>query len=167
MTTDPHEHRTAVPAALLRRAGLRVTEQRVCVLTQVRRHQHADAETLVRATREQLGKVSTQAVYDVLGALADAGIVRRIEPAGKPALFEVDIHDNHHHVVCRECGRIEDVPCAAGRRPCLDAPDTHGFVIDEAEVVYWGICARCAPTQAPDETAGVTEPAGARHPAEA
>ena len=81
MTTDPHEHRTAVPAALLRRAGLRVTEQRVCVLTQVRRHQHADAETLARATREQLGKVSTQAVYDVLGALTDAGIIRRIEPA--------------------------------------------------------------------------------------
>lgn len=143
MTTDPHEHHTADPAALLRSRGLRVTEQRVAVLTEVRERQHADADELTRSTRSRLGQVSTQAVYDVLSALTAAGIVRRIEPAGSPARYEIDTHDNHHHVVCRSCGRVGDVPCAASGHPCLDAEGPDDFVITDAEVVYWGLCGRC------------------------
>lgn len=150
MTTPLHEHHTSDPTALLRRAGLRATEQRVAVITEVRAHKHADADLVIQATRQRLGHVSTQAVYDVLAALSAAGIVRRIEPAGSRALYEIETHDNHHHAVCRMCGHVEDVACAAGRRPCLDAVSTagyvvgaDGFVIDEAEVVYWGLCATC------------------------
>ncbi len=96
---------------------------------------------------DQLGAVSTQAIYDVLNALTEAGLVRRIEPAGHPALFETRTDDNHHHLVCRECGAIEDVDCATDKRPCLDAADDHGFAIDEAEVIYWGICPECLTQQ--------------------
>jgi Fur family ferric uptake transcriptional regulator len=131
------------PTTLLRNAALRVTRPRLAVLEQLHRHPHADADTISQAVRADLGKVSTQAVYDVLSALTDAGIVRRIEPAGSAARYEMRVGDNHHHVICRECGAIADVDCAVGERPCLHASDDHGFVIDEAEVIYWGRCPSC------------------------
>lgn len=132
------------PATLLREKSLRVTGPRVAVLSALSHLPHADVDTVARAARSELGTVSTQAVYDVLRALADAGLVRRIEPAGSPARFEIRVGDNHHHVVCRGCGDIADVDCAVGDTPCLTASDSHGFVIDEAEVTYWGICPGCA-----------------------
>lgn len=132
--------------ALIRDAGLRVTQPRVAVLGALASHPHADVETIATAARLSLGTVSTQAVYDVLRALTDAGLSRRIEPAGSPARFEVRVGDNHHHVVCRQCGAIADVDCAVGERPCLTASDAHGFVVDEAEVTYWGTCPGCAPS---------------------
>lgn len=136
--------RAADPTAALRSVGLRVTGPRIAVLNALRSHPHADADTLAEAARTELGTVSTQAVYDVLRALTDAGLARRIEPAGSPALFEIRVGDNHHHVVCRSCGAIADVDCALGARPCLDPSDSHGFVIDEAEVTYWGLCPDCS-----------------------
>lgn len=135
-------------AALLREAALRVTRPRVAVLTMVADNPHSDTETIATAVRRELGSVSTQAVYDVLHALTNAGLVRRIEPAGSPARFETRVGDNHHHVVCRGCGAIADVNCALGEAPCLQGQDSHGFVIDEAEVTYWGRCPDC---QARDE----------------
>jgi Fur family ferric uptake transcriptional regulator len=134
----------ADPVALLRGAGLRVTRPRVAVISALEQFPHAEVDRLAEAARTELGTVSTQAVYDVLRALAQAGVVRRIEPAGSPARFELRVGDNHHHVVCRSCGAIEDVDCAVGERPCLDASDAHGFVIDEAEVTYWGTCPACS-----------------------
>lgn len=131
------------PAALLRHASLRVTQQRIAVLSAVHDHPHADVDTVARAARESLGTVSTQAVYDVLAALAAAGLVRRIEPAGSPARFEARVGDNHHHIVCRSCGDIADVDCAVGEAPCLTAAHSHGFAVDEAEVTYWGTCPAC------------------------
>lgn len=131
----------------LRVAGLRVTRPRVAVLTAVHEHPHADTEALIAAVRGELGAVSHQAVYDVLRALTDAGLVRRIQPANSVARYEGRVGDNHHHVVCRTCGAIADVDCATGEAPCLEAsPDSfpRGFVIDEAEVVYWGRCPACA-----------------------
>jgi Fur family ferric uptake transcriptional regulator len=128
----------------LRDAGLRVTGPRVAVLKALHAHPHADTDTLADAARAELGSVSTQAVYDVLRALSDAGIARRIEPAGSPARFELRVGDNHHHVVCRRCGTIADVDCAVGHVPCLTASDDHGFSIDEAEVTYWGLCPTCS-----------------------
>jgi Fur family ferric uptake transcriptional regulator len=139
---------------MLRGAQLRVTRPRITVLEVLRHHPHADADTITRAARIGLGKVSTQAIYDVLGALTDAGLVRRIEPAGSPARYELRVGDNHHHLVCRTCGTIVDVDCVTGSRPCLHAADDHGYEIDEAEVIFWGICPACA-TQRP---AGRTEP---------
>lgn len=134
------------PVALLRASNLRVTRPRAAVLSAVHTHPHADTDTIAAAARAQLGSVSTQAVYDVLRALTEAGLVRRIEPAGSSALFEARVGDNHHHVVCRSCGAVADVDCAAGGRPCLDTADhDHGFVIDEAEVTYWGLCLDCQP----------------------
>jgi Fur family ferric uptake transcriptional regulator len=132
-------------AESLRSAALRVTAPRVAVLEAVHGHPHADAETIAAAAREQLGSVSTQAVYDVLRALGEAGLVRRIEPAGSPARFEARVGDNHHHVVCRGCGAVSDVDCATGAAPCLHASQDNGFVIDEAEVTYWGLCPDCQP----------------------
>lgn len=128
---------------LLREAGLRVTRPRVGVLSAVYEHPHADTDSIVGAARADLGEVSTQAVYDVLRALTDAGLVRRIEPAGSVARYESRVGDNHHHVICRSCGAIADVDCAAGEVPCLTASDDHGYEIDEAEVVYWGTCPTC------------------------
>ena len=140
----PHTAAAAAFAqARLKAAGLRVTTQRVAVLTEVEQRPHADVDTLTRAARERLGKVSTQAVYDVLRVLVEHDLVRRIEPAGSPTRYEPQTHDNHHHVVCRSCGHIDDVACATGSAPCLDADDARGFVIDEAEVVYWGTCPTC------------------------
>jgi Fur family ferric uptake transcriptional regulator len=134
---------------LLRGADLRVTRPRVAVLTAVHAHPHADTDALIGAVREDLGGVSTQAVYDVLRALTAAGLVRRIEPAGSVARYESRVADNHHHVVCRSCGAIADVDCAVDYTPCLTASDAHGYSIDEAEVVYWGTCPACSPADNP------------------
>jgi Fur family transcriptional regulator, stress-responsive regulator len=128
----------------LRGASLRVTRPRVAVLAAVYDHPHADTSSLIGAVREDLGEVSTQAVYDVLEALTAAGLVRRITPPGSVARYESRVGDNHHHLVCRSCGAIEDVDCAVGAAPCLTAADDHGYAIDEAEVVYWGQCPVCS-----------------------
>jgi Fe2+ or Zn2+ uptake regulation protein len=137
------------PVTRLRDAGLRVTSQRVQVLKALDTLRHPDADAIATAVRAELGSVSTQAVYDVLKALDDAGLVRRIEPAGHSARFESRVGDNHPHLVCRECGRIEDVDCAKGERPCLQPADEKGFVLDEAEVTYWGLCPACAGSAVP------------------
>ncbi|HET7305995.1 MAG TPA: Fur family transcriptional regulator [Segeticoccus sp.] len=135
---------TAVrPEEQLRSVALRVTAPRVAVLSAVDAHPHADVDTIATAVRRELGSVSTQAVYDVLAALTRVGLVRRIEPAGSPARYEARVGDNHHHVVCRVCGSMRDVDCATGAAPCLAASDDNGFVIDEAEVTYWGVCPDC------------------------
>ncbi|HEX5541013.1 MAG TPA: Fur family transcriptional regulator [Micromonospora sp.] len=131
------------PVALLRGVGLRVTAPRIAVLAEVRRQPHADVDRIATGVRRRLGKVSTQTVYDVLRALTEAQLVRRIEPAGSPARFEVRVGDNHHHIVCRDCGAIRDVDCATGEAPCLHASSSEGFVVDEAEVTFWGICPEC------------------------
>ena len=135
------------PVAQLRDAGLRVTRPRLAVIEALGRQPHADADSIAEAARADLGTVSTQAIYDVLKALTTVGLVRRIEPAGSPARFELRVGDNHHHVVCRSCGSIADVDCAHGSAPCLTASNDHGFWIDEAEVTYWGLCPACTTTQ--------------------
>jgi Fur family ferric uptake transcriptional regulator len=129
---------------LLRGASLRVTRPRVAVLAAVHGHPHADTSSILGVVRERLGEVSHQAVYDVLGALTDAGLVRRIQPPGSAARYESRVGDNHHHVVCRSCGAIADVDCAVGEAPCLTAAESHGYTIDEAEVIYWGLCPECS-----------------------
>jgi Fur family transcriptional regulator, stress-responsive regulator len=131
-------------ADMLRGAALRVTRPRVAVLSAVHANPHADTDSIIGAVREDLGEVSHQAVYDVLRALTAAELVRRIQPAGSVARYESRIADNHHHLVCRSCGAIADVDCAVGRTPCLTASDGRGFAIDEAEVVYWGMCPDCS-----------------------
>ncbi len=128
---------------LLRAAGLRVTSPRIAVLHAVRAHRHASAEALAVEARRSLGSVSTQAVYDALAVCAEAGLVRRIQPASSPARYEARTGDNHHHLVCRSCGTVEDVDCVVGAAPCLAASQDHGFAIDEAEVVFWGLCSSC------------------------
>ncbi len=130
-------------AAQLRSARMRVTRPRVAVMRAVHAHPHADTDTVLRLTRHEVPDVSQQTVYDVLSALTSAGLIRRIQPAGHVSRYESRIGDNHHHVVCRSCGAIGDVDCAVGAAPCLNASDDHGFVIDEAEVVYWGLCPDC------------------------
>jgi Fur family ferric uptake transcriptional regulator len=130
--------------SLLRGAALRVTRPRQAVLAAVHDRPHADTDAILGAVRAELGGVSHQAVYDVLRALTDAGLVRRIQPAGSVARYEARVGDNHHHVVCRSCGSIADVDCATGDTPCLTASDDNGFAIDEAEVVYWGRCPTCS-----------------------
>jgi Fur family ferric uptake transcriptional regulator len=127
----------------LREAGLRVTQQRVAVLDAVRRLPHADTDSVISAVRAETGDISHQAVYDVLRVLTEAGLVRKIQPLGHIARYEGRVGDNHHHVVCRGCGAIADVDCAAGATPCLTASESHGFRIDEAEVIYWGSCPDC------------------------
>jgi Fur family ferric uptake transcriptional regulator len=134
------------PAAALRNAGLRVTASRVAVLAEVADGKHLPAEQVALAVRERIGTISTQAVYDVLGALTRAGLVRRIEPAGSAARYETRVDDNHHHAVCRKCGAITDVDCVVGEPPCLWPADTGGFVLDEAEVTFWGLCPTCQTT---------------------
>jgi Fur family ferric uptake transcriptional regulator len=134
---------------LLRERGLRVTAQRLAVLRVVQdpdrtgQPGHVTADAVAEAVRAEVGAISLQAVYDALGALAEAGLVRRIQPAGSPARYEARVGDNHHHVVCRDCGRIADVDCAVGHAPCLAPGDDNGFTIDEAEVLYWGRCPQC------------------------
>ena len=131
------------PADLLRERGYRVTAQRLAVLRAVASSSHVTADTVAETVRAELGFISLQAVYDVLGVLVDVGLIRRIQPAGSPARFEARVSDNHHHVICRSCGRTADVDCAIGSAPCLTAADDSGYQIDEAEVIYWGRCPQC------------------------
>src|SRR3954469_1174411 len=127
----------------LRRTGLRVTGPRLSVLSVLAERPHADADTIVTAARDLHESLSPQAVYGVLKALVAAGLARRIEPAGAPALFELRVGDNHHHLVCRTCGAVADVDCAVGAAPCLEPSDAAGFAVDVAEVVFWGLCREC------------------------
>lgn len=130
-------------------SSLRVTRQRVAVLAVIEPGEHLDADTIATRVRQVLGSISRQAVYDALSALARAHLIRMIEPAGSPVLHEIRVRDNHHHLVCRECGRVTDIDCATGAAPCLEPPDRLGFQIDEAEVTWWGVCRECAAASAP------------------
>ena len=140
MTDVSAERRSA---DLLRGAGLRVTASRLALIDELSSRPHADVDTLAASLEDRLGGVSKQALYDALRALGEAGLVRRIEPAGSPSRFELRVGDNHHHVVCRVCGTAADVDCAVGSAPCLDPSQTHGYVLDEAEVTFWGLCPVC------------------------
>jgi Fur family transcriptional regulator, stress-responsive regulator len=135
---------TPTTAEQLRGAGLRVTAARVALLETVRDGDHLGVEAITSGVRDRIGHVSVQAVYDALHALTAAGLLRRIESAGSPPRFERRVGDNHHHVVCRSCGAVADVDCAVGAAPCLTASDDHGFSIDEAQVIYWGLCPGCS-----------------------
>jgi Fur family transcriptional regulator, stress-responsive regulator len=137
---------TPTAAEELRGAGLRVTAARVALLETVRNGDHLGIEAITSGVRDRIGHISLQAVYEALHALTAAGLIRRIEPAGGQPRFEGRVGDNHHHVVCRSCGAVADVDCATGEAPCLTASDDHGFLIDEAEVVYWGLCRDCSTT---------------------
>ena len=137
------EEPSADPAGLLRAHGLQVTTQRLAVLRAVSRRPHRTADDLEADVRAELGTISRQAVYDALGTLTEKGLIRRIQPARSPARYEDRVDDNHHHLVCRTCGRTVDIDCAVGYRPCLEADADHGFTIDEAEVIYWGSCPAC------------------------
>ena len=130
-------------SARLRRRGVRVTAQRLAVLRAVADRPHSTAAEIGAEVRDEIGAVSIQAVYDVLAALTEAGVVRRIQPAGSPARYEDRVDDNHHHLICRSCGRTVDVDCAVGEVPCLTASDDAGYEVDEAEVIYWGRCPDC------------------------
>lgn len=131
------------PADLLRQHGVQVTAQRLAVLRAVSDRPHGTADDVAEAVRAEIGAISRQGVYDALGILVDNGFLRRIQPAGSPARYEQRVGDNHHHLVCRSCGRTVDVDCAIGTAPCLDPADDHGYEIDEAEVIYWGRCPTC------------------------
>jgi len=130
-------------ADVLREHGIQVTPQRLAVLHAVSGNPHVTADRVSELAREHIGSISRQSVYDALGVLADVGIVRRIQPIGSPTLFEDRVGDNHHHLICRDCGNVLDVDCAVGTTPCLTAADNQGFEIDEAEVTYWGVCPNC------------------------
>lgn len=134
-------------ADLLREHGLKVTAQRLAVMRAVNGLAHSTAEDVTASVTDEIGTISRQAVYDVLGALVEAGLVRRIQPSGSAARYEARVDDNHHHLICRDCGRIVDIDCAVGERPCLHPSDHHGYEIDEAEVVYWGRCGDCRTPQ--------------------
>ena len=140
---------SADPAAVLRHHGLQVTAQRLAVLRAVSSRPHSTADAVAEAVRIDIGAISRQAVYDALGLLVDEGILRRIQPAGSPARYEDRVSDNHHHLVCRACGRLVDVDCAVGDTPCLTAADDASFEIDEAEVIYWGQCPDCQSSATP------------------
>jgi Fur family transcriptional regulator, stress-responsive regulator len=131
------------PEAVLRRHGMQVTAQRLAVLRAVSERPHSTADDIDKVVRAELGAISRQAVYDALGALSEKGLLRRIQPAGSPARYEDRVGDNHHHLICRSCGRMGDVDCAVGETPCLTAADDSGYEIDEAEVIYWGRCPGC------------------------
>ncbi|MFJ2923739.1 Fur family transcriptional regulator [Streptomyces massasporeus] len=128
----------------LRGAGLRVTAARVALLEAVRDGDHLGAEAIASEVRGRVGHISVQAVYEGLHALTAAGLIRRLDPPGSPALYEGRVGDNHHHLVCRSCGAVADVDCAVGHAPCLTASDDRGFAVDEAEVIYWGLCPACS-----------------------
>ncbi len=128
---------------LLREHGLQVTAQRLAVMRAVSGRPHCRADEIANAVRSEIGAISRQAVYDVLGILVEKGLIRRIQPAGSPALYEDRIGDNHHHIICRPCGKTVDVDCAIGETPCLTAADNSGYQIDTAEVIYWGTCPEC------------------------
>jgi Fur family ferric uptake transcriptional regulator len=131
------------PAALLRERGIQVTAQRLAVLRAVAGQPHATADAVAEAVRTEIGAISLQAVYDALSLLVSEGLIRRIQPSGSAARFEDRVGDNHHHLICRNCGRVVDVDCAVGAAPCLSAIDDRGYEIDEAEVAYWGRCPDC------------------------
>jgi len=133
---------------LLRQHGMQVTAQRLAVMRAVTDHPHSTADDIDKAVRADIGAISRQAVYDALAALTDKSLLRRIQPAGSPARYEDRVGDNHHHLICRDCGRMVDVDCAVGETPCLTAADDSGYEIDEAEVIYWGHCPECV-TAAP------------------
>ncbi|MEM9481012.1 MAG: Fur family transcriptional regulator [Verrucomicrobiota bacterium] len=133
---NPHEDQ-------LRENGIPVTAQRLAVLRAIAAHPHATAEVIADDVRSNIGTISKQSVYDALNILSEKGLIRRIQPAGSPTLYEDRVGDNHHHLVCRQCGKTVDVDCAVGDTPCLTAAESHGFRIDEAEVVYWGTCPEC------------------------
>ncbi|MFD3306900.1 Fur family transcriptional regulator [Streptomyces sp. NPDC058694] len=135
--------RTPTTAEELRGVGLRVTAARVALLETVRSGDHLGVEAIASGVRDRVGHISLQAVYEALHALTAAGLIRRLEPPGSPARFEGRVGDNHHHLVCRTCGVVVDVDCAVGHAPCLTASDDRGFAIDEAEVIYWGLCPAC------------------------
>lgn len=139
----------------LRRAGLRVTAPRLAVLNAVLGEgQHRDADAIADAARRRLGALSTQAVYDNLHTLEKAGLIRRIQPSGHPARFEARVGDNHHHIVCRRCGMTADVDCAVGAAPCLEPSADHGFIVQEAEVIFWGLCPQCQHENLPNQPKG-------------
>jgi Fur family ferric uptake transcriptional regulator len=132
-------------ATTLREAGMRVTAPRVAVLSEIQAAQHLTADQVAAGVRGRVGPISTQAVYDVLSALTGAGLLRRIEPAGSATRYETRVGDNHHHVVCRGCGTIADIDCVVGAPPCLSPSEAGGFIVDEAEVTFWGTCPTCQP----------------------
>lgn len=131
------------PAQTLRERGIQITAQRLAVLRAVSARSHCTADVVAEDVRAEIGAISRQAVYDALGLLVEKGIIRRIQPAGSPALYEDRVGDNHHHLICRSCGKAVDVDCAVGEAPCLTAADALGYEIDEAEVIYWGTCPKC------------------------
>jgi Fur family transcriptional regulator, stress-responsive regulator len=139
--------------ALLRQHGLQVTAQRLAVLRAVTEGPHSTADDIYTVVRAEIGAISRQAVYDALAALGDKGLLRRIQPAGSPARYEDRVGDNHHHLICRACGRMVDVDCAVGDTPCLTAADDLGYEVDEAEVIYWGRCPECVLKQTASEEA--------------
>ena len=143
---------------LLRANGLQITAQRLAMMRVVSTNPHSTADELAEEVRSAIGSISRQTVYDTLGALVETNLVRRIQPAGSAARYEDRVNDNHHHVICRECNIMFDVDCAVGDVPCLTAADDHGFVIDEAEVIYWGRCKSCqaAATAAPNPNTVLT-----------
>jgi Fur family ferric uptake transcriptional regulator len=149
---SPAQSRLGAPRAedVLRSHGLRVTRPRLTVLEILGEGGHLEVDEIARLVRRRLDSVSTQAVYDVLGALSRAGLARRIEPAGSPARYEARAGDNHHHIVCRGCGAVADIDCAVGEAPCLDPSTTLGFELDEAEVTFWGLCPNCQSRRAED-----------------
>lgn len=151
----------------LRLAGMRVTAPRLAVLAAVYRGGHLNADAITVEARERLGSLSRQAVYDNLHALLEGGLVRRIEPANAPALYEARVGDNHHHLVCKQCGRIEDVDCVVGQRPCLEPATTHGFLIAEAEVTFWGFCPACQNSAPNHEVESGIENEAGTHPGNA
>lgn len=131
------------PVLLLRESGIPITAQRIAILEAVSKHPHATADTIAGYVRGKIGTISKQAVYDSLGTLSEKGLIRRIQPSGSPALYEDRVGDNHHHLVCRGCSKTIDVDCVTGDAPCLSIVNDHGFHIDEAEVIYWGLCPAC------------------------
>lgn len=138
------------PETTLRQAGLQITAQRLAVLGALQAHPHVQADELVQFVRERIGAVSRQAVYDALNVMLDKGLIHRIQPAGATARYEIR-SDNHHHLVCRKCGAMCDTECGTGKAPCLLPKHAHGYQIDEAEVIYWGLCPNCQ-TQEPQST---------------
>jgi Fur family transcriptional regulator, stress-responsive regulator len=158
----------ATAADLLRRHGIQVTAQRLAVWRAVSGSPHITADGVAAAVRDSIGAISLQSVYDALGVLAAQGLIRRIQPTGSPARFEDRVGDNHHHLICRICGKVVDVDCAAGKAPCLTASDDRGYEIDEAEVAYWGRCPECVaksrPAAPPRSTARRAPKSAARRP---
>lgn len=150
-------------AALLRENGIQATAQRLAVLSAVGLHPHGTAELISECVTASLGAISRQSVYDTLGLLVERGLIRRIQPVGSPALYEDRVNDNHHHLICRRCAAVVDVDCAVGDTPCLTAADNMGFVIDEAEVAYWGLCPTC---QTVSDEAAIAVPSFHHHPRE-